>query len=60
MMPDSSCENLSCILLRQYSIMVRDFESKAYRRDDGEIQVFRLMDNCKRLVNSAIRSSMRA
>lgn len=32
--------------------------AKAYRRDDGEIQVFRLMDNCKRLVNSAIRSSM--
>ena len=32
--------------------------AKAYRRQDGEIQVFRLMDNCKRLVNSAVRSSM--
>lgn len=32
--------------------------AKAYRREDGEIQVFRLLDNCKRMVNSAIRSSM--
>ncbi len=32
--------------------------AKAYRRQDGEIQVFRLMDNCQRLVNSAVRSSM--
>ncbi|NLC25650.1 MAG: branched-chain amino acid aminotransferase, partial [Fastidiosipila sp.] len=32
--------------------------AKAYRREDGEIQVFRLMDNCKRMVNSAVRSSM--
>lgn len=34
--------------------------AKAYRREDGEIQVFRLMDNCERMVNSAIRSSMPA
>lgn len=32
--------------------------AKAYRRPDGEIQVFRLKDNAERMNNSAIRSCM--